>query len=137
VAIEASTFFGLLSGERGDGRADIGDELLTDTPQTETIVDSSVFEGPPRVYELVIEVTNDEETPYELTAGPLFTAAGEKITGSTTAEIPAGETGELNKQWGIPKEATPAAVELRAVWGDTEVSERVALAQPAVYQGSP
>lgn len=136
IAIEASTFFGLLSGERGDGSADIGDELLTETPQTETLVDSSVFQGPPRQYEFIVEVTNNEETPYELTAGPLYTDAGEKSE-TTTAEIAAGEGGELVSQWEIPADATPTAVQLRATWGENELSERVALARPAVYQGSP
>jgi hypothetical protein len=137
VAIEASTFFGMLSGERGDGAADIGDELLPDTPQTETLLDSSVYEGPPRQYELVVGVENQTETDFELTVGPLFTDAGDRVSGTVTREVPAGESRELRARWELDGETMPEAVRVRGTADGEETTERVALARPAVYSGTP
>lgn len=137
VAIEASTFLGMLTGERGDEVADIGAELLPDTPQTETLLDSSVYEGPPRQYELVAGVENETESDYELTVGPLFTEAGDRVAGTESREVPAGEDGELTARWELEGEAMPAAVRARATWDGETADERVELARPAIYSGTP
>lgn len=136
VAIEVSTFFGLITGDREDGPADIGDELLPETPQTETLLDSSVYAGPPRQYELVAGVENSTETASELTVGPLFTESGDRVAGTVTREIPAGDSRELTARWDLDAEAMPAAIRMRATWNGEEVTDRVELARPAVYSGS-
>jgi len=137
VAIEASTFVGMLTGERGDEVVDIGGELLPDTPQTETLLDSSVYDGPPRQYELVAGIENETESDYELTVGPLFTEAGDRVAGTVSREVPAGEDGELTARWELESEAMPAVVRVRATWAGEEADERVELARPAVYSGTP
>lgn len=137
VAIEASTFLGLLTGDRTDGAADIGDELLPESPPTETLLDSSVYEGPPRQYELVAGVENTTEYPVELTVGQLFTESGDQIAGTVTREVPPGERRELTARWALPDETMPAAVRARATWDGEEVTDRVTLARPAVYSGTP
>lgn len=137
ITIEASTFFGMLSGDRGDGAVDIGDELLPATPQTETLVDSSVYEGPPRQYELVAELTNTTDATTELTVGPLFTADGGRVSGTTAREAAPGEMVELTARWRLEADRIPEAVRVRATWGDDAVTERVELTRPAVYQGTP
>lgn len=139
VAVEASTFVGMLTGERGDEVADIGAELLPDTPQTETLLDSSVYEGPPRQYELVagIENENENESDYELTVGPLVTEAGDRVAGTKSREVPAGEDRELIARWELEREAMPAAVRVRATWDGEAADERVELARPAVYSRIP
>lgn len=137
ITIEASTFLGLLSGDRGDGAADIGDELLPATPQAETLVDSSVYEGPPRQYELVVELTNTADVATELTVGPLFTAEGGRVSGTTAREAAPGETIELVARWRLEADRMPEAVRVRTAWGDDAVTERVELARPAVYPGTP
>ena len=137
VAIELSTFFGLLAGDRGDGAADIGDELLTESPQRETLLDSSVYEGPPRQYELVVGVENPTETAAEFAVGPLFTESGDSVTGTERVEVPAGESRELTARWELEDGVMPGAVRARATWNDETAGERVELARPAVYSGSP
>lgn len=137
VAIELSTFFGLLTGDRGDGAADIGDELLSDSPPSETLLDSSVYEGPPRQYELVVGVENATETTAELVVGPLFTDAGDRVAGTERIEVPAGGRRELTARWELADEAMPAAVRARATWDGEEATERIELARPAVYSGTP
>jgi hypothetical protein len=137
VAIELSTFLGLLTGERGDGAADIGDELLPESPQAETLLDSSVYEGPPRQYELVVGVENSTETAAELVVGPLFTDAGTRVAGTERIEVPAGERRELTARWELDSGAMPGAVRARATWNGEETTDRVQLARPAVYSGAP
>lgn len=137
VAVEASTFLGMLSGERGDGAADIGAQLLPETPQTETLLDSSVYEGPPRQYELVAGVENQTERTYELTVGPLFTEAGDRVAGTVAREVPAGESRELTAHWVLEDGAMPAAARVRAKWNGEATTDRIELARPAVYSGTP
>lgn len=137
VAVEASTFVGMLTGERRETVADIGDELLPETPQTETLLDSSLYEGPPRQYELVAGVENETESAYELTVGPLFTEAGDRVAGTVTRAVPAGESRELTARWELEDEAMPAAVRTRATWNGETADERIELARPAVYSGTP
>lgn len=137
VTIEVSTFFGMLSGDREVDAVDIGDELLPATPQTETLVDSSVYEGPPRQYELVAELTNTTEATTELTVGPLYTGDGNRVAGTVSREAAPGETVELTARWRLEADRMPEAVRARTAWGDDAVTERVALARPAVYPGTP
>ena len=137
IAVELSTFLGLISGDRGNETVDIGDELLPDSPQTETVLDSGVYEGGKRQYELVVEVENTASSPYEFVVGPLFTASGDKVAGTTALrDIPPGETQELTARWEIG-DATPDAVRARGSWADERLSRRVSLSRPAVYPGSP
>lgn len=137
IAVELSTFLGLLSGGRGNDTVDIGDELLPDSPQPETVLDSSVYEGGERQYELVIEVENTESSTYEFVVGPLFTESGDKVAGTTALrDIPPGETRTLTARWVIG-DATPGAVRVRGSWADERITRRVSLTRPAVYSGTP
>lgn len=134
VAIEVGTLLGMLGGDGGDERVGIGDELLPATPQTETVADSSVTVSEVWIFELVVEVTNGADGPYELVLGPVRTDRSDPVGGTrTTGEVPAGTTTTLRADWEIPAASSPTAVDAVATWGDERVEERVEIESPPVY----
>ncbi|MFB6353897.1 MAG: hypothetical protein ABEJ92_07395 [Halobacteriales archaeon] len=128
VAVEAVTLLGLVETRLfGDGgaatptpgprRVGIGDELLADTPQTETLTDAVVRgQGRPWVCVLTIAVDNPTEAAYELRLGTLTLGSGRTVAGgASTGRIAPGGSGRVTGAWEIPQGSTPDALEVVAV----------------------
>lgn len=134
VVIEVGTLLGMLGGDGGDEPVGIGDELLPATPQPETVADSSVTVSEVWTFELVVEVTNAADQPYELVLGPVRTDRSDPVGGTrSTGEVSPGATTTLRADWEIPAASSPTAVGAVATWGDERVQERVEIESPPVY----
>ncbi|PSQ15411.1 hypothetical protein BRD00_14025 [Halobacteriales archaeon QS_8_69_26] len=126
VAIEGRTLIGLvergLFGGGGDGSdpgtttrgggVGVGDDLLSSTPQSETVKDAFVSTaGGTRTFTLAVTVENAGERPYELRIGDLRTVDGPTVAGErSTGRIPAGESQSVVIRWDLPDGTDPDEV---------------------------
>ncbi|MDY6776223.1 MAG: hypothetical protein SV253_09175 [Halobacteria archaeon] len=101
----------------------IGDEVLTETPQTETL-ESGVIERGEDTWSLTITVAVDNPTQddYELTLGNVV-ADGQESQGGDSVTVPPGESREVTSTWEIPRGSTPTQMDVTAR-ADGETVER-------------
>ena len=155
VVVELLTFGGLLEAELLAGgeneveptasetatatdRPDavgVGDELLPETPATETITTSEVRQDDSsRTYVLGVDVTNDADSTVELRTRRLRLRDGTTVEGvSSTGPIDPGASGTVTAAWAIPDGMTPEAVEVIVMRDDeTTVATFVAVERPPV-----
>lgn len=150
VLVELLTFLGLIEsrlfddddddGTPTDGprRIGVGDELLPETIQTETVTDSAIRgAGSPWVFVLSVSVENAGTDPYELRLQTLTLGDGSTVAGgATSGRVAPGESGEVTGAWEIPEGSSPEELEVAAIeYVDEEPDEtttRVSLAAPPV-----
>lgn len=151
VLVEVLTFLGLVEtrlfeGDEGTptpgpGRVGVGDELLPDTPATETVTEGVVRgQDTPWVFVLTVEVENAGASAYALQLGSLTLGTGRTVAGgASTGRLPPGGSGQVTGAWEIPQGSTPDALDVVAVeytdGGTTETSTRVPLASFPVRGG--
>jgi hypothetical protein len=141
VLVELATFVGLveqsLLGDEGEGDdggsttdgtdatggggVRVGDELLPETPQRETLSVASFRAGDDSwVLTLAAAVENTESGPYTVQFGPVTTRGGERVEGSSRAvTVDAGGTGQVTGTWQLSPGGRPASVVVRTGAGDT------------------
>ncbi|MFB6359926.1 MAG: hypothetical protein ABEH59_01235 [Halobacteriales archaeon] len=152
VAVEATTFFGLLGTQLFGGdeppaptatldRVGVGEELLPATAPTETVREATIQgDDTPWLFVLGVEIDNSLDVPYELQLGTLTLVNGETVGGAASSgRIPAGESGEVTGAWELPADTTPETLTVTGrAYEDSEVSETtadVALAKVPVRGG--
>jgi hypothetical protein len=158
VLIELATLVGLveqsLLGGDGDGDAaaggtetegvetetttdgvSVGDELLAETPQRETLSAASLRAGDDQwILTLAASVENTESYPYTVRFGVVTTENDRRVEGSSRGTtVAAGETAQITGTWQLPPGSRPAAVEVTTGAGETApTTHDVALAPIAV-----
>ncbi|WP_311172906.1 hypothetical protein [Halobellus ordinarius] len=134
VAIEATTFLGLIrerlfgGGENEDDgtttetatpqpSVGVGDELLPETPQSETLTDAVVnIRDDSWRFEIVVDVENTGEAEYELRLSTVTTGGGTTVEDrASTGQIPAGESQRLTNAWELPTGESPETLDVTAV----------------------
>jgi len=132
VAVEVATFLGLFGSRVGDGGDEdgepteppagtetvppdavgVGDELLPETPQDDTVTAAEVqTEAGGRVFVMTVAVENDTEFGYELRLDALTTRAGTTVTGGgRTDQIEPGGSGTVTGRWTLPDGERPGEV---------------------------
>jgi hypothetical protein len=134
ILVEATTFLGLLrerlfGGAEDDGGETstatttpspglgVGDELLPETPQSETLTDAVVRIGDDAwTFELVVDVENTGEAPYELRRSTVTTDGNTTVEEpASTGQIPAGASRELTNGWELPTGESPETLDVTAV----------------------
>lgn len=129
VAIEVATFLGLFRSRVADDddtpsptpgepetpppdAVGVGDELMPETPQTDTVTGAEVrTEDGERVFVVTVAVENDTEQGYELRLDALTTREGTTVTGGGRSEqIEPGGTATVTGRWELPAGERPGAV---------------------------
>jgi hypothetical protein len=119
-------------------RVAVGDELLPETTPADTLTDAVIRADDGWTLALTVAVDNTTDTPYALRLGTVHTAGGQAIEGgTTTGQIPPGESRTTTGEWELPASATPDAIDLTALTipdegTTTAVRDRVALAKVPV-----
>lgn len=112
VALEASTFFGLLQGRSDTGAIGVGDDLLPDTTREETVEELAVTDG---TFELAVDVNNTGSSPYSVSVATVVLSTDETLEGNASVgPIDVGDRGTLAASWELPSGATPRALEVVA-----------------------
>ena len=147
VLVELATFVGLVeqsllgddasdaeeattaepAGSEGSGGGvGVGDELLPETPQGETLSVASFRAGDDSwVLTLAAAVENTEPSPYTVQFGPVTTLDGERVDGSSRAvTVDAGETGQVTGTWQLSPGNRPASVVVRTAVGEADPTAR-------------
>lgn len=132
VLIEGATFLGLLEarllgGDEDEGtatpsptpgrRVGVGDELLPETPQTETLTTATLRAAGGRwPLTLSVSVENGTDHASELRLGAVTLDGGRTVDGSaTTGRLAPGEAGVATGRWELPSGSTPQAVAATAI----------------------
>lgn len=113
VALEASTFFGLLGGQVAEEQGlAVGDDLLSDTDRPETVDELAFADGR---FDLAVRVENTGNVPYGVTVSAVQLSNDERL-GEPAAVGPVGpgETETLAGSWSLPEGTTPTALEVVA-----------------------
>jgi hypothetical protein len=158
VVIEGVTFAGLLGdallGGNGDGnggagtatdtatpatdRVGVGDELLAETPQRETVRAASVTARDDGwVFQLTLAINNTADSDYQFRFETVETTGGQQVDGSGSIVVPAGESDTVTGRWVLPESERPDAVTVVGVQlaNETTVTETVAIERiPVQYQ---
>lgn len=141
VAIEASTFVGLLNRHFGGGSTDtaaptetpagrrvgVGDELLPETPPADTLQHAAVHdEGDAWVFEATVMVENTGDVPYEARVGAVTAGDGTRVEGSdATGQVPPGESATVTATRRLPAGSEPERLVVSGVtYGETTTSVR-------------
>jgi hypothetical protein len=161
ILVELATFVGLLEqsllgGEDGDDEAGtatatertttttadrgagVGDELLAETPQRETLSNASFRAGDDQwVLTLVARVENTESYPYTVQFGAVTTENGRRVEGSgRSVTVAAGETTQVTGTWQLPPGSRPAAVTVRTAAGETAATTHDVTLAPIPVEGN-
>lgn len=143
ILIELATFVGLveqsLFGDGGDSDSaggtstatepasgvGVGDELLPETPQRETLSVASYRAGDNRwILTLSATVENTTSTPYTMQFGSVTTDGGRRVEGAHRAvTVAAGGTEQVTGTWQLPAGSRPDSVTLRTGESDTVTTE--------------
>jgi hypothetical protein len=134
LLVEGLTFLGLVGSHfGGSDEADTatgtttpdpvttGDELLTETNQTETLSSAFLQSGGDRwTLTLTVTVDNTGGSPYELQLGTVTLNDGKRVDGaSTTGKIDPGQTGTVTGTWKVPAGSTPETLAVTVIeYGD-------------------
>jgi len=154
ILVEGLTFLGLIErqlfDEGGDStdeptatpirRVGVGDELLPDTPQPETVRELLIIAaGDPWQFTMSVAVENTGDVPYELRLGEVTLSDGTTVQGGgSTGQIPPGDQGTAAAQWSLPSGSTPRTVEVTGTaYGEspTVIEEDVHLSKVPVQGG--
>lgn len=113
IALEASTFFGLLGGQVGEERGlAVGDDLLAETDRPETVDDLAFADGR---FELAVRVENTGDVPYGVTVSSIQLSNDERVDDPVAVgPIGPGEAETLAGAWTLPEGPTPTALEVVA-----------------------
>ncbi|WP_152042184.1 hypothetical protein [Salinigranum salinum] len=145
ILVELATFVGLVEqsllgddrndgggGESGDttttagsGGVGVGDELLPDTPQRETLSVASFRAATDQwVLTLAASVENTASEPYTVQFGPVTTERGRTVEGTGRAvTVAAGDTAQITGTWQLPPGDRPASVVVRTGAGDAVTTD--------------
>ncbi|MFB6068829.1 MAG: hypothetical protein ABEJ90_02770 [Halobacterium sp.] len=132
VLVEGLTLLGLVGqqlsgdgGDDGDGAetpdapsgVDVGDEMLPETTQRETLASAILREGGDRWdLTLTADVANTGDADYEFQLVTVTTADGETVSGgASTDRLAPGEETSITGEWAIPAGSTPASVDVVAL----------------------
>jgi hypothetical protein len=98
----------------------VGDELLPETTQRETLTVASFRAGDDQwVLTLAAEVENTGSAPYTVQFASLVTQAGRRVEGSHRAvTVSPGETGQVTGTWQLQPGSRPDVVVVRTTEGD-------------------
>lgn len=120
-----------------DGGVGVGDELLPETPQRETLSNASFRAGDDRwVLTLVARVENTESYPYTVQFGAVTTENGRQVEGSgRSVTVAADETAQVTGTWQLSPGSRPAAVTIRTTADGTATTHQVELA-PIPVEGN-
>jgi hypothetical protein len=113
VALEASTFFGLLGGQVNDEQGlAVGDDLLTSTDRPESVEELAFANGQ---FDLAVSVENTGDVPYGVTVSAVQLSNDESLDEpAVVSPVGPGETGTLSGSWAISEGETPTALEVVA-----------------------
>jgi hypothetical protein len=151
ILIEAATLLGLLGdvfgGDDGDETptptdapdgVTVGDELLPDTPATDT-VRAAYVAADGWAFTLVVGVDNTTDRTYELRLRTVTTEDGRTVEGdASTGPVAPGESGSVTGRWNLPDGASPDTVDVVSVARDgtvTTVERTVQLGSVPVQGG--
>lgn len=146
VLVELATFVGLVEqslldggdGEGGSGESEatdggtdsepatnsggvgVGDELVPETPQRETLSVASFRAGDDTwVLTLAAEVENTGSVPYTVQFASLVTQGGERVEGQNrSVTVDPGETAQATGTWQLTPGTRPGTVVVRTTTGD-------------------
>ena len=156
ILVELRTFVGLIerflfgdddtdSGEStGTTRTDtaqgvgVGDELLPETPQRETLANASFRAGNDSwVLTLVAQVENTGSTPYTVQCGAVTTANGRRVEGAgRSVTVAADETAQVTGTWQLPPGSRPATVEVTTGAGEMGATTHDVALAPIPVEGN-
>ena len=121
-----------------DSGVGVGDELLPQTPQRETLSNASFRAGDDRwVLTLVARVENTESYPYSVQFGAVTTENGRRVDGSgRSVTVAVGETAQLTSTWQLPPGSRPTAVTIRTSGGETAATTHDVTLAPIAVEGS-
>jgi hypothetical protein len=124
-------------GGSGDG-VSVGDELLPETPQEETLSVASFRAGDDSwVLTLAAAVENTESGSYTVQFGPVTTQGDERVEGSSRAvTVDAGETGQVTGTWQLSPGSRPASVVVRTAVGETDPTAHEVELAPIPVEGN-
>lgn len=152
LLIEGLTFAGLVSdhllvGGGTDGpetgtatstpeveRVGIGDELLADTPQNETVTDAKITATERGwVFTITVDVNNTGERGYDLTLESVTTMDGKRVSEPASVTVAPGERQTLTASWTLPEAKRPDSIAVIAVrQGDGNQSDSTTARQVPV-----
>jgi hypothetical protein len=139
LAVEGATLVGLLEswlfggggggedgGDAGDGgtattpsqpATAVGDDLLPTTDRAETLAEATVHAGDGGWrFDLVVDVENAADRPYELRLGTVTTQDGTRVEGGAATDVlAAGESASLSASYDLPDGETPATMAVAGV----------------------
>lgn len=135
VLVEALTFLGLVGNQFGsetptatdtttpdESGVGVGDELLVETAQTETVREAYVAEDD-WTFTLVVTVENASDRTYDLRLGAVTTGNGQQVDGgSESGPIAPGESGAVTGRWQLPDGSFPETVDVAATARDGTVT---------------
>lgn len=125
ILVEGLTFLGLIESHIFGGRdghdrstptpgrrVGVGDELLPDTPQPETVREMLILAADePWQFTMSVAVENTGDVPYELRLGEVTLSDGSTVQGGgSTGRVSPGDAGTAAAQWSIPAGSTPQSV---------------------------
>lgn len=106
-------------------RVAVGEELLPETPQAETVTEATLQTGRNgRRFVVRVEVVNDTTVAHELRLGRLVTTGGRVVDGGGGGRVEPDETAIVTAEWTLPEGARPDRVFVIAVTG-TETTRTV------------
>jgi hypothetical protein len=113
VALEASTFFGLLGGQVGEEQGlAVGDDLLAETDRPETVDELAFADGR---FELAVRIENTGNVPYGVTVSSIQLSDDESVDDPVAVgPVGPGEAETLAGSWTLPGGTTPTALEVVA-----------------------
>jgi hypothetical protein len=131
----ASTGTARTDTERGVG---VGDELLSETPQRETLANASFRAGSDSwVLTLVAQVENTESTPYTVQFGAVTTEDGRRVEGSgRSVTVAADETAQVTGTWQLSPGSRPATVEVTTGEGEMGATTHDVALAPIPVEGN-
>ena len=102
----------------------VGDELLPETPQRETLTAAAIRDGGDWQLTMTIDVENPTDNPYVLRLGPVTLDSGRSVDGGgTSGRIPPGSARAVTGRWSLPAGSTPRAVDvLTATYANSTTS---------------
>jgi len=130
IAVEATTFLGLLSSRLGGGDSGteapatttasgtgIGEELLPATAPADTLADAFVQVADDAWrFEATVTVANTTDGPYTLKLGAVTTGSGSRVDGGhSSGRVPPGESRTFTGAWPLPAGETPATLDVTGV----------------------
>ena len=111
----------------GESAVELGDELLPETPQPETLRRAVVISGESVwEFEARIRVENTGEEPYTFRVSALTTDEGNRIVDpASTEQLAPGETGTIEHVWRMPTGERPATLDVVASTEGAAGTDRV------------